>query len=106
MWAVIDVEFRDHSTVMKWFVSACFFVATIIMISPIIASQSPIPWILFLIGNIMWMIDSALHNQRPWFWASVVFSAYDVLLIYSRFTGVDTLVWIRPFVDAIEHFLI
>lgn len=105
-WAFVDVNIRQYSAPLKWFVSSCFLVATIVMISPVVAAESPFPWLLFLIGNIVWMIDSALHKQYPWFWASIIFSVYDVLLVYSRITGTDTLYWANPLIKCVEYFLL
>ena len=104
--AAICVETKNNSTTLRWITSICFLVATIIMISPAIASKSPIPWGLYLIGNAIWMVDSLVHKINPWFWTAIVFLLYDLLLVYSRIYNVDTIVWIKPFVQEIEYFLL
>lgn len=96
----------NNTMALKWCVNLSFILATIIMISPMVAAQSIYPWVLFLIGNIILIVDSFVHRLYPWFWASVVFIVYDVLLIYSRLMGVDTLHSIRPLITQLDKFLI
>ena len=106
MWKKIEEIVLSYTNTIKIVVSGCFLLATIIMISPNIAATSPVPWLLFLFGNILWMLDAYVHKQFTWFWASVVFSIYDTLIVYSRITNIDTIEWVKPFVYKMEQILL
>ena len=106
LWDYAKLFTIRHSTHMKWSVNLCFILATITMISPAVAARSIWPWTLFLIGNGIWLADSLVLGQYPWFFASIAFSLYDVLLIYSRVSGIDALWFIRPFIQQLEQYLL
>jgi len=106
MFERIRIFVTNNTTALKWGVNLCFVLATVIMISPAVAAHSIYPWVLFLIGNVILIVDSFVHKLYPWFWTSVVFIVYDVLLIYSRLMGVDTLHLIRPLITQLDKFLI
>lgn len=96
----------NNSVSLKWLASIFYVFATIILISPDVAAQSVVPFSLYLMGNIIWAVDSFFHKQYPWFWTGVFFVLYDALLVYSRATREDAIVWVRPFVEQLNRYLI
>jgi hypothetical protein len=76
------------------------------LISPEVAARSVYPWTMFLIGNIIWIVDATYHKQYPWVWSCVIFATYDMLLIHSRITGTDSLVAVRSFVEHLNQYLL
>jgi len=76
-----------HWEKVKWIINAFYIAATLVMINPELASKSIVPWVLFLIGNIIWMIDSVMLKNIPWIWMAGFFVVWDTILILSRIYG-------------------
>lgn len=87
---------------IQWASTAGFVLATIIMISPVVASTAITPWVIYLISNSIWMVDSIIRKNWPYAALSLFFSVWDVLLIASRM-GAEVLVWLQPFVSLLER---
>jgi len=85
----------------NWLGTSCFIIATIMMTSPIVASTSITPWVLYGIGNSIWFIDSVRVANYPWACTSAFFTLWDILIIISRIhqlTFMDSLI---PFLHLI-----
>ena len=69
--------------VLKWFGVVCFSFSTIIMLNPQVAATSITPWVLFVIGNIIWVWSSF---KRDWalFGLCAFYLMWDILLTISR----------------------
>lgn len=94
----------SHSfwTYAKWFANICFMLATISLLSPHVASVSLFPWIAYLLGNGVWVMDSIHHKNWVWVWMAGFFSVWDVLLIITRLFGVEMFVILEPLVKILE----
>lgn len=73
-----------HWEPLKWLANGLFIGSTIIMISPSIASTSVLPWVFYLVANLIWFTDSAHTKNKPWFWMAGFFIMWDIVLILSR----------------------
>jgi hypothetical protein len=73
-----------HWEKVKWIINGLYVLSTLMMISPEMASKSPLPWILYLIANAIWMIDSIVVKNKPWVWMAGFFVIWDAILILSR----------------------
>jgi hypothetical protein len=89
----------------KYIANICFFVGTLIIISPQIASQSTLPWKLYFVGNLVWALDSLLHKNWAWVFMGGFFAAWDVLLIITRVMNVELLPYFEPAIKIIEKFI-
>ena len=87
---------------IQWISTAGFIIATIIMISPLVASTAITPWVIYLISNFVWLIDSIIRNNRPYATLSLFFCVWDVLLILSRM-GYNILEYAQPLVILLER---
>lgn len=92
-------------SIFKWISTTCFIFATISMLSPIVAAQSVFPWILYLVGNVIWLLDSINIKNWPWIYVSLFFVCWNVLLILSRWRIVDIQIYLSPMVTMIEDFI-
>jgi len=90
------------STYAKWLANACYVLATVSLLSPLIASQALFPWIAYLIGNVVWMGDSYTNKNWPWFSLAVFFCVWDALLIVTRLIGVQFFSILEPLVTLLE----
>lgn len=91
--------------IMKWGAALCFVLATFIMFSPTLAATSILPWTFFLIGNVIWWVDSYYHNNKPWIIIATVFCLLDLILIWARLQQVNIIKYIEPSLIAIERLL-
>lgn len=95
---------------MRWEIAksiggSLFLVSTLILFSPILAATSTVPWILFLIGNIIWVIDNHRLKNTPWYIVGLIFCVLDILLIYARITRLEILDYIGPVTNLLERML-
>jgi hypothetical protein len=81
---VESLVLSEYWEMIKWFANGLFIGSTIIMISPAVASQSIVPWVMYLLANTVWFVDSAWTSNKPWFWMAAFFIVWDVVLIVSR----------------------
>lgn len=72
---------------IKYVAAACMMAATLCMFNVYLASVSTIPWILYIVANIIWGYDSFKNRNNPWLLLSIGFVTLDVLLVYARLTG-------------------
>ena len=79
--------------------------ATFVLISPEIAAQSLLPWILYLGGNLIWLVDVSLRRDVPWIAMSTFFSVWDAIIIVTRIYHIELLHYIQPFVDMIRQMM-
>ena len=86
----------------NWFGTGNFIVGTMAMISPHVAAVALFPWAAFLIGNVVWLIDSIYNNQRPWIFVSTFFIFWDSLLLASRIWGSEVLAFLQPLIIILE----
>lgn len=87
----------------RWFANVCFIVATISLLSPIVASTAVFPWAAYLLGNVVWATDSFVHKNWPWLWLASFFSIWDALLIGTRVFGLEIFTIFEPFVKLLEN---
>jgi len=74
------------------------------MLSSHIAATSTFPWILYLIGNLIWGYDSYRLKNIPWVYMAGFFVLWDALLIYSRLAKIEVLEYLQPITIIIERF--
>ena len=91
--------------IAKWVAAILFLLATFIMYSPQLAATSIAPWVCYLIGNIIWTVDSAHAKNTPWVVRGSVFCVIDVLAIYVRIMGIEILHYIGPYIKVLENIL-
>lgn len=72
------------------------------MISPVVASTAITPWVIYLLSNAVWLIDSIIRKNPPYVALSLFFCIWDILLIASR-RGVDVLEFMQPFTILLER---
>lgn len=89
----------------KWVAAFCFMAAVMLFFSPRLAATSTIPWILYLIGNIIWVADSYRARNIPWTAIGVIFSLLDALMIVARIVGFEVLDYISPVVSFMEKLI-
>ncbi len=70
--------------ILKWIAAGFFLTATSMMFSTKLASRSVWPWMLFLIGNTVWLVDSIVTHNYPWLALSAVFMVLDGGLVIMR----------------------
>jgi hypothetical protein len=87
---------------VKWSANVCFTLATISLLSPITAANALFPWVAFLLGNVIWTIDSYSHKNWPWFAMAGFFGIWDVLLIITRLCGVEIFSILNPLIQVLE----
>ena len=87
---------------VKWSGTASFVISTTIMLSPIAASTAITPWLVYIYGNLVWLIDSHLWKNRPWVAISTFFIIMDVFIIIGRVSGVDVFASISPLIQLLE----
>lgn len=75
--------------------------ATVLLISPVLAAQSLAPWMLFLTGNAIWLVDSLLRKDVPWITMSAFFVVYDILILLARIYGIDVLHYLVPLLNRL-----
>jgi hypothetical protein len=73
-----------HWERLKWVAAGSFVIATVMMLSQYLAAKSTLPWITYLIGNSVWMLDSIHIKNWPWVWLSAFFVVWDIVLIIDR----------------------
>lgn len=86
----------------NWISIICFIIGTLSMLSPIAASTLLTPWILFLLGNFIWLADSVHSRKTPYICVSSFFIVWDSLLIVSRIFGPSVLDFLTPLITIIE----
>ena len=91
---------------VTWGGVACSMLACVTLLSPVIASQSLAPWILYSVGNLILLVDSVINRQIPWIAVTVFFSVWNVLILLSRAMGIHILQPIMPLVQQLEQILI
>jgi hypothetical protein len=89
----------------KWLGAGFFLIATVVLFSPKIAATSTIPWIMFFLGNILWVADMVRSKNVPWAVIGVVFAGLDLLLIYARITAFDIMPYLQPILDMAEKLI-
>lgn len=87
---------------VKWSGTASFVISTTIMLSPVAAAGAITPWISYIYGNLVWLIDSYLWKNKPWVAISIFFIIMDLLIITSRVSGVDVFSVISPLIQLLE----
>ena len=70
--------------VLKWIAVGLMLTATGIMYNQHIAAKSRIPWILFLTGNCIWLVDSYITHNIQWVVLSILFMVFDGGLLLQR----------------------
>lgn len=88
--------------ILNWFSTSLFVIGTISLISPHVAAVAISPWIAFLIGNIIWLVDAYCNNNKPWIAVSSFFIAWDILLIAARIYGMDVFSFLHPIITILE----
>lgn len=88
---------------IQWCSTGGFIVATIIMISPLVAATAITPWIIYFIANGIWLVDSAIRKNIPYVVLSVFFCGWDILLVLSRLYNKDITTLLQPFITIIER---
>jgi predicted membrane protein len=86
----------------KWFGNACFIFGTVSMISVHAASVAITPWLIFLVGNIIWLYDSVRTKNWPWAASAGFFILWDALITASRIYGLDVLFFLQPIITIME----
>lgn len=94
-----------HINVLKWIATSGQIVATILLISPKIAALSTIPWLLYIMGALIWITDSSITKNKQLFWLSIFFLCWDSLTVLTRIFHIDLLVYINPMFQVIENFI-
>lgn len=94
-----------HIGVLKWIASASQILATILLVSPKIAALSIIPWTLYIVGAIIWIMDSSITKNKQLAWLSIFFLCWDSLTILTRIIHVDLLEYLDPVFQIIEKFI-
>lgn len=89
----------------KWSASGCFLIALLLFFSPRLAATSTIPWILYLVGNCIWVADSYRAKNTPWVAIGIVFALLDALMIVARIVGFEVLDYINPVTKFVENIL-
>ena len=82
--------------VIKWLGNVCYVLSTITMLNPTTASTAVTPWMLFFIGNLIWMLDSWYERNWPWVSLALFFMAWDVVIILTRLYNVT---FLQPIVN-------
>lgn len=90
---------------IKWLANICFIVSTVLMLSPKIAATSCVPWAIFLVGNLVWGIDSARTKNYPWLTLAVFFGIWDSLIFTARLYNIEILEYITPITQIVESFI-
>lgn len=77
---------------------------TVLLISPTVAAQSAIPWVLLALSNIIWLIDSYVRSDAPWITVSVTLLSWDLIAICDRagFVAIDT----ASMITLINHYIL
>ena len=88
--------------IAKWGANVMFVLATISLLSPTTASHAVTPWLLYLIGNIVWCADSYRHRDWPWVNISAFFIVWDTLILVHRITGGAVLEFTQPLITILE----
>jgi hypothetical protein len=70
--------------VLEWFGVACFSFSTLIMLNKHVAAFAVTPWILFIVGNIIW-IGSTFRRDYPMFSLCLFYFTLDCLITISRY---------------------
>lgn len=78
---------RSRWEAVKWLGNICLLFGTLVMISPVVASTAITPWVLFLLGNLIWLADSIYIRSWPWVYIAGFLATWDTLIIVSRLTG-------------------
>jgi len=89
-----------------WMANGCFILATILFLSPAIAAHSMAPWILYIVGNSVWLLDSWFAKKVAWIIMASFFMCWDIVLIISRTASVDILSFLQPLVHVLEKILL
>lgn len=87
---------------IQWASTSGFIIATVMMISPLVASTAITPWVIYFISNFVWLIDSIIRSNWPYATLSLFFCVWDMLLILSR-VGSDIFVYIQPLITLLER---
>lgn len=87
---------------LNWLGTGCFLLGTISMVSTHAASVAYTPWLLYMIGNVIWLIDSIRQKQIPWATIAAFFVIWDTLIIASRVIGMQVFDALRPLINILE----
>ena len=88
--------------VFNWFSTFLFALGTLALLSPHVASVAITPWVVFLTGNVIMLVDSIHRRNTPWVWLSTFFIVWDILLIASRMCSMDVFSFLAPFVSVLD----
>lgn len=89
----------------KWVAAICWLLATALLLSPKIAAESLVPWILFLVGNLIWVADNIRLRNIQWTIPGGMFVILDVALIWTRYSHEDITTYIQPILTIMEKWL-
>ena len=89
----------------KYLANVCYIISTLIIISPHIAAASLLPWKLYLVGNLIWAIDSLMLSNWAWFWMGSFFVVWDAIIITTRILNIELLPYFEPAIKIIENFI-
>lgn len=97
---------KQYWEAAKWFSNICYVLGTIMLLSPILASQAITPWCLFIMGQVVLFIN--FIQQRNWSFValSVFFFVWDTLIIIQRLTLSDFFSIITPLLTFLEKHII
>lgn len=75
----------------KWFANGMFVVATVILISPHVATYSLAPWLLYVFGNFILIADTYIHKNYQWMYLGLFYSLYNTMIATSRMYEIPVL---------------
>lgn len=75
----------------KWIANGMFAVATIILISPHVATYSLAPWLLYVFGNFILIADTYIHKNYQWMYLGLFYSLYNTMIATSRMYEIPVL---------------
>jgi hypothetical protein len=106
LWFYLQTITTNHKKLLQLIVGCSFIFGTTTLLSPQIAAQSPIPWLLFFSGNVLWALESLLLGSYAYFFTGTIFTLYDLILIYSRIVGINEISWNTSFVSMMNNYLL
>lgn len=89
---------QTHWEILKWTGTTLLLLATLVMLSPTVASTAVTPWVIFLASNAIWFADSVHVKSWPWATVALMLGLWDTLIIISRLTGAQFLSILDPFI--------
>ena len=93
----------NYREILNWFSTLLFALGTIALLSPHVASVAITPWIAFLTGNVIMLVDFVRRKNTPWICLTTFFIIWDVLLITSRICGMGVFGFLMPFVSTLNY---